>query len=140
MSRFRNLSQITLFALLVLGGVTLGLKLYGTQEVRAAHAVPVTVNAGHLTPDTLDTQATFTVTNADDGGADHGRGVRAAPAPARAAARLSGAGGWLVTASAQNLHHAAPWLQVLRSAQPPCLRRDPGARRQVEWSNRGKGG
>ncbi len=69
MSRFRNLSQITLFALLVLGGVLLGLKLFGSQEVRAAHAVAVPASAGHRAPDTLDTQATFTVTNADDGGA-----------------------------------------------------------------------
>lgn len=66
MSRFRNLTRITLFVLLVLGGVWLGLKLFGSQQVRAAHAVPVAASAGQRTPDTLDTLATFTVINADD--------------------------------------------------------------------------
>ena len=47
MSRFRNLSQITLFALLALGGVLLGLKLFGNQNVRAADAVPVAASARH---------------------------------------------------------------------------------------------
>lgn len=68
MSRFRNLSQITLFALLVLGGVLLGLKLFGSQNVRAAHAVPIAESAGHQAPDTPDTAATFIVFNADDSG------------------------------------------------------------------------
>jgi fibronectin-binding autotransporter adhesin len=67
MSRFRNLTQITLFALLVLGGAWLGLKLFGSQQVRAAHAVPVAESAGQRTPYTPNSQAII-VTNADNEG------------------------------------------------------------------------
>ena len=67
MSRFRNLTRITLFALLVLGGVLLGLKLFGNHEVRAAHALPVAASVGPRAPYTPNLQA-IPVTNADNEG------------------------------------------------------------------------
>lgn len=68
MSRFRNLTQILLLTVLVLGGAWLGPNLFSGQPVRAAHAMPVAANAGHRAAAFRDTEATFTVTNADDSG------------------------------------------------------------------------